>query len=251
MSQFLQIVKDLVRSPIFYAYFLLASGGIVATHFNQGATGNWRLGLISIATSLLGVALFYWQLHYLRRGRGLPQNRNGFHLFFSTYLFRSCLLLCLMPIILPLLFWSRGVGLFDSFTQAYLGLAVAEGSEKIGALGKMLLLTWPWVLFFVFALVLDQAGRSSVVARESSKKAIRGLAANTWYLKTEILALVALELMFLALNSTDSLFDQLEPTYQWLGTTIRLITAPLQFGLELSATVYMAMRLGGRENKDQ
>jgi hypothetical protein len=249
MNHFLPLVKDLLRSPIFYAHFVLASGGIVATHFNQGATGNWRLGLISIATSLLGVALFYWQLYHLRRGRGLPQNRNGFRLFFSIYLFRIRLFIVLSPVILPLLFWSRSVGLFDAFTQAYLSLAVAAGAEKIGALGTMLKLTWPWVLLFIFALVLDQAGRSLVVAFESSKKAIRGLAANTWYLKKEILALVAIELVFVALNSTDSLFDPLDSAYAWVGTAIRLATAPLQFGLELVATVYMAMRLNFREAK--
>lgn len=250
MAQFLGTFRDLLKSPLLYLYCAISTTGILAAHFNQGATGNWRLGLTSIISTIAGIAVFYWHLSSIRRGRSLPENRNGLRLFLSVYAFRICLFLALLPVTIPTLIWSYTTSRFDLFTKAYLAITIAAtNEEKITALGEAIQVAWPWLLLILTFFILDHAGRSHIVAQESSRKTLRRCLHTLWALKGPICYLIFAQILLLFFNLSDTFSDPFDGANRWVGTIIRLAVNPLQYLLELAATTYMACQIWAHASK--
>lgn len=236
MNDFLSIVRQMVRSPLLYGYWLTHGIGLVMSDINEGARGWWVYGLVSIISMIISTTLFFWHLHNLRKGRGFPVERNGIELFLSIFAYRIRLLLIFSPLVIYF-FWA---GNFDSFTRAYFTMTMASGETKLAAISDLLALAWPWMLAMLIYITLELGGRSFVVAQEHSSNAVKRCLRVAWSLKAPLGILMAIEILFFLTDSVGTHLKAQEIITPWVEPALRIALTPVEYILSIGGTIYMA-----------
>jgi hypothetical protein len=243
MRDFLKIAAGLFKTPWMYVYSLIAIVGTVAAHRNTGLNGSPLLGATGIASSILGIGLFYWQLAK-QRHPGLPGRRSGLGLFLSVMAFRIRLLLLLSPFVALLYF----LGYFSRMTDGFLQVSIAPAEEKFSLFAHFLLGMWPVALVAVAFSLLDLTGKSVVVAKGFSDHALKHSVKTLKALWAPILLLTAIGLFQAVGGEYFSGFDNWRP---WENSiTLRLlydcVNAPVTYLMEMSGILFLAQRIRAR-----
>lgn len=239
MKELSSLARQLFRSPWTYLYWAIATAGIIAAHLNSGLSGSPLLGATSIASTLLCMALFYFQLNLLRNALGLPLKRTALGLFLSIYAYRVRLLLLLSPLF-AILFLQ---GTFGRLAGDYLNVTLAPPAEKFGEFLSIITRFWLLAVTVVVFFILDLAGRAQVVARGEAKRGLR-LIPETF--RKAVLPLAAYIAAYLALFSVQEYFAFIDYV-SWKNITPALAVAcvlvPIEYALQMISVLYLAKRV--------
>lgn len=242
MPEFLQTLKQQIRAPQLYLYWVIASVGILATHFNSGLRGTPVLGAISISATFFSLAIFYHHLNAERIRLGLPSPYRPWMLFFQIYLFRLCLFL----LVLPLIAYFFKSGAFNNFTQNFTSVTMLEPGERGPVIWDLVVKASPWLFAIFMVLLVDQVGRTHIVAQGNSRKTFRRLAKTFWAIKYLILLFMTAELVVMLVDLRDVFDDPLEASKSLQGPLGRIALTPFKYLLEMAATCYFAKVLASK-----
>ncbi len=243
ISTLQSVLKDLAKDYRLGIFCAVAAIGSFAGHYNQGIYGSKVLGVISIVSLFVEMAVFYWALACARKRFALAPDRSGLGIFLSIYAFRLRLLLLASPII-GLFFYSGG---FERVTEAYTAYSLADRENPISFTALMIRAVWPWMIVFWFGMAIDFLGRSYVVANGQAKSAIRTTIRNIHRLALPLGCLLLVEFLFFFSDFLEVYVFPADNGKLWVTPLCQSIFLPLQYFLQLGGTIFLAKLIRARE----
>ncbi len=241
MQDFLQLVLKILRSPWTYVYWVISAMGIIASHRNTAADGFPLLGALSIASWILGTAVFYWHLRILRLQGDFRGKRSGMALFLAIWAFRLRLLILAAPLAVIFYYW-RG---YDELFKNYLNFSMALPEEKATALYMLVQEGVLWFCLLPVVWLINKAGTSFVVAQGNSERAVaKSIPAMLRQFVPVVLFTSASLIVFFGLNVLEVLgfFEN----SGWSLPALNIFRSFFSYLVELSGVLFIASRLWER-----
>lgn len=169
MPSCLAITKEILRSPLFYAYWALncaVKGAIL--YFGVGLPGT-AISAIELVVGVSSAVLFYQLLKQVRRRQVAQDEVTALRLFGAVWYFRLCLALLSVPFLAALVISGYDKKIFTAY-QAFL---IAAPDQGWPALWLLLKTAGLWAaLFFAFCLV-DTSGAAIATVQGKADRAFR------------------------------------------------------------------------------
>lgn len=238
-----KMIVSLSKDFRMWLFCLIAAVGTFAGHYNDATHGSPTLGMISIGSFVLELAVFYWALKSASdRLAGFPPV-SAVGLFAKIYFFRARLLLLATPII-GLFFFSGG---FERITEVYTAHSLADGDVKSSFTLLMIQSVWPWFLVFWFFLGIDFLGRAVVLRFGNGASAIRKSFQLLPKLSRPLLGFLAIEFLFFFSDLLEVYVFPGKKQAMWITPLCLSMLLPLQFYLQAGGTLYLAKLIRARE----
>jgi hypothetical protein len=169
MARLITMMKDALRSPLFYAYWAVNLADKAATLLPPGTLTRAAGAALGALVTVVSLVLFFKVLRFLRDRHVRLDRRNAWDLFASLWLFRLRLAVAALPFAIVLI----ATGADKAIVEKYNLLVAAAPAESWAALLELLRAGGIWgVAFLVFSLI-DVSGNGVIVAQGKSERSLR------------------------------------------------------------------------------
>lgn len=238
-----KILLSLSKDFRMWLFCLIAAIGTFAGHYNNATHGSPTLGMISIASFILELAVFYWALQCASERIASFPKVSAIGLFAKIYFFRIRLILLASPLI-GLFFFTGG---FERITEVYTAHSLADGDARSSFTLLMIQSVWPWFFLFWFFLGADFIGRAVVLRFGSSASAIRKSFRLLPKVYLPLLGFLVIEFLFFFSDLLEVFVFPAPKEAMWVTPLCLSLLLPLQFFLQAGGTIYLAKLIRSSE----